>query len=130
MPFRQFHFQNEIDARMGAVQAWRLVVLAILVLLSRRLPIMVAMYRWMPDVKTWREAVFSGHFGPMGIGAIVSTFANQFLIEYMASNPSMRVVRLRSMDYRSLGLVLGAGFIVFLGLGRGIQLGVVVYQDM
>jgi sodium/hydrogen antiporter len=90
MPFGQFHLnvQNGIDG-MGAVQAWRLVVLAILVLLLRRLPIMMMMYRWIPDVKTWREAVFSGHFGPMGIGAIfISTFANQFLVEYMASNPS------------------------------------------
>ena len=52
------------------VQVWRLVVLAILVLVLKRLPIIMAMYRWIPDVKTWREAVFSGHFGPMGIGAI------------------------------------------------------------
>ena len=89
MPFGQFHLnaQSGADA-MGAVHVWRLVVLAILVLLLRRLPIMMAMYRWVPDVKTWREAVFSGHFGPMGIGAIfISTLASQFLIEYIADNP-------------------------------------------
>jgi len=50
---------------------------------------MMVMYRWIPDVRTWREAVFTGHFGPMGIGAIfISSFANQFLVEFMASNPS------------------------------------------
>ena len=90
MPFGQFHLnvQNGIDG-MGAIQTWRLVVLAILVLLLRRLPIMMVMYRWIPDVRTWREAVFTGHFGPMGIGAIfISAFANQFLVEFMASNPS------------------------------------------
>lgn len=90
MPFGQFHLnvQSGTDA-MGAVQVWRLVVLAILVLLLRRLPIMMAMYRWIPDVKTWREAVFSGHFGPMGIGAIfISTLASQFLIQNIAGNPS------------------------------------------
>ena len=89
MPFGQFHLnaQSGTDA-MGAVHVWRLVVLAILVLLLRRLPIMMMMYRWVPDVKTWREAVFSGHFGPMGIGAIfISTLASQFLIDYLADNP-------------------------------------------
>ena len=90
IPFGEYHLnvQNGMDG-MGAVQVWRLVVLAMLVLLLRRLPIMMAMYRWIPDVKTWREAVFSGHFGPMGIGAIfISTLANQYLVDYMANNPS------------------------------------------
>ena len=64
MPFRDFHLhvENGTDA-MAAVQVRRLVVLAILVLLLRRLPVMMAMYRWILDVKTWREAVFSGRFG-------------------------------------------------------------------
>ena len=29
---------------------------------------MIALYKWIPDVKTFREAIFSGHFGPIGIG--------------------------------------------------------------
>ena len=49
---------------------------------------MMVMYRWIPDVKTWREAVFSGHFGPMGIGAIfISTLASEFIIQHIADNP-------------------------------------------
>ena len=91
MPFGQFHLhvQTGTGDAMGAVQVWRLVVLAVLVLLLRRLPIMMAMYRWIPDVKTWREAVFSGHFGPMGIGAIfISTLASEFLIHHINGNPS------------------------------------------
>ena len=91
MPFNKFH--NNMGGGEGSigmgVQVWRLVVLAILVLLLKRLPIMMAMYRWIPDVKTWREAVFSGHFGPMGIGAIfISTLANEYLSDYLARNPS------------------------------------------
>ena len=91
MPFGQFHLKkvSQSGDAMGDVQVWRLVVLAILVLLLRRLPIMMAMYRWIPDVKTWREAVFSGHFGPMGIGAIfISTLASQFLLQHISGNPS------------------------------------------
>ena len=105
----------------------------------------VTIMGWIPDVKTWREAVFTGHFGPMGIGAIfISTLANEFLHEHVASHPStttdssyqrhqiemvmdmiqpivafMVLFPLLFMDYRFLGLVLESGFIAFLGPGRG-----------
>ncbi|TQV91897.1 sodium/hydrogen antiporter [Cordyceps javanica] len=52
------------------VTAWRLVVIAIFVLLFRRLPIMLALKPFIPDVRNWREALFAGHFGPIGVGAI------------------------------------------------------------
>lgn len=62
MPFSDFS-----DATL-TLSVWRLIVIGILVLLLRRLPVMIALYKWIPDVKTFREAIFSGHFGPMGIG--------------------------------------------------------------
>lgn len=49
---------------------WRLVVIALLVLFFRRIPIMLALKPLIPDIKTWREALFAGHFGPIGVGAI------------------------------------------------------------
>jgi len=49
---------------------WRLVVIALFVILFRRIPIMVALKPIIPDIKTWREALFAGHFGPIGVGAI------------------------------------------------------------
>ncbi|OIW33546.1 hypothetical protein CONLIGDRAFT_569083 [Coniochaeta ligniaria NRRL 30616] len=52
------------------LSAWRLVVLAIFVILFRRIPIMMALKPLIPDIKTWREALFAGHFGPIGVGAI------------------------------------------------------------
>ncbi|KAI0087886.1 Sodium/hydrogen exchanger family-domain-containing protein [Irpex rosettiformis] len=76
MPFNSFS-----DGEIG-LSVWRLIVIGILVILLRRLPIMVALYKWIPDVKTFREAIFSGHFGPMGVGAIyISTLAAQQLPE-------------------------------------------------
>ncbi|KAF9523393.1 Sodium/hydrogen exchanger family-domain-containing protein [Crepidotus variabilis] len=70
MPFNQF------QDKLLTLEVWRLIVIAILVLLLRRLPIMIALYKWIPDIKTFREAVFSGHFGPIGIGAVfISTLA-------------------------------------------------------
>lgn len=52
------------------IQAWKLVILAILILLFRRIPIMLAMKPLNSDIRTWREALFCGHFGPIGVGAI------------------------------------------------------------
>lgn len=62
-PFNQFSNPHL------TLSVWRLIVIAILVILLRRLPVMIVLYKWIPDVKTFREALFSGHFGPMGIGA-------------------------------------------------------------
>ncbi|KAL9104847.1 MAG: hypothetical protein Q9163_000233 [Psora crenata] len=49
---------------------WRLVVVSILVIFFRRIPIMMVLKPFIPDIKTWREALFAGHFGPIGVGAI------------------------------------------------------------
>jgi hypothetical protein len=74
MPFDKF------QDKLLTLEVWRLVVIAILVLILRRLPIMIALYKWIPDIKTFREAVFSGHFGPIGIGAVfISTLAIEVL---------------------------------------------------
>lgn len=74
MPFSKFQ-----DPTL-TLEVWRLIVIAILVLLLRRLPIIMALYKWIPDIKTFREAVFSGHFGPIGIGAVfISTLAVETL---------------------------------------------------
>ncbi|EXK30037.1 CPA1 family monovalent cation:H+ antiporter [Fusarium oxysporum f. sp. melonis 26406] len=64
IPWSQFN-----DGRFG-MMAWRLVVIAVFVLFFRRIPIMLALKPFIPDVKTWREALFAGHFGPIGVGAI------------------------------------------------------------
>ncbi|KAH8668585.1 alkali metal cation/H+ antiporter Nha1 C terminus-domain-containing protein [Xylariales sp. PMI_506] len=64
IPWDQFNNES-----MG-LSAWRLAVLAIFVILFRRIPAMLALKTFIPDVKTWREALFAGHFGPIGVGAI------------------------------------------------------------
>lgn len=64
VPWEQF------NSHFLGLDVWRLVVLAILVLFFRRIPIMLALKPVIPDIKTWREALFAGHFGPIGVGAI------------------------------------------------------------
>ena len=39
-------------------------------LLLRRLPAILAMKKLLPEIQTWNEALFAGHFGPMGVAAI------------------------------------------------------------
>ena len=65
IPWEQFNAEH-----IFGLTAWRLVVIGLLVMLFRRIPIMLALKPIIPDVKTWREALFAGHFGPIGVGAI------------------------------------------------------------
>ena len=62
MPFDSF------SDKTLSLSVWRLICIAVLVLLLRRLPIMIGLFKWIPDIKSFREALFSGHFGPIGIG--------------------------------------------------------------
>ncbi|CDH58281.1 related to na h-exchanging protein [Lichtheimia corymbifera JMRC:FSU:9682] len=49
---------------------WRLFVLAILVILLRRVPSTLLLYKFVPAIYDWQEALFTGWFGPIGVGAI------------------------------------------------------------
>ncbi|KDQ30284.1 hypothetical protein PLEOSDRAFT_1036575 [Pleurotus ostreatus PC15] len=65
------------------VSPWQLVVLVITILLLRRIPFVLLLHFWVPEITNWQEALFCGHFGgpefihlSMGVGAIfVSTLA-------------------------------------------------------
>jgi len=81
IPWAQF------DSSVIGLSAWRLVVLAILVLLFRRIPIMLALKPIIPDIKTWREALFAGHFGPIGVGAIFVAILARAELETETTTP-------------------------------------------
>ncbi|KAE8166528.1 alkali metal cation/H+ antiporter Nha1 C terminus-domain-containing protein [Aspergillus tamarii] len=66
---------------------WRLVVIAILVIFFRRIPIMLILKPIIPDVKTWREALFAGHFGPIGVGAIFAAILARAELETDSTQP-------------------------------------------
>lgn len=66
---------------------WRLVVIAILVIFFRRIPIMMVLKPIIPDVKTWREALFAGHFGPIGVGAIFAAILARAELENNSTEP-------------------------------------------
>lgn len=57
-----------------------LVLLCVLVLLFRRLPAMLAFYRYVPTLHDVSEACFIGYFAPIGAGALfyLSVILNEF----------------------------------------------------
>jgi NhaP-type Na+/H+ or K+/H+ antiporter len=65
----------------------RLFLFLILVLIFRRIPIVLATYKWTPDIKTFREALFCGHFGPMGLGGLFLAIESRAVLENGTSTP-------------------------------------------
>ncbi|CAG8423876.1 unnamed protein product [Penicillium salamii] len=66
MPWDQLHLPQETGVSIS-----RLVGLGFLILVFRRIPAIMMGYRFLPKVcNDWKEALFMGHFAPIGIGAI------------------------------------------------------------
>lgn len=65
----------------------RLMALLFLIILFRRIPFVLALKRWIPDIRTYREALFCGHFGPMGLGALFLTIEARAQMETSSSRP-------------------------------------------
>ncbi|KAI9686191.1 MAG: hypothetical protein M1822_003846 [Bathelium mastoideum] len=81
IPWAQF------NSEVIGLSAWRLVVIGIFVILFRRIPIMMALKPIIPDIKTWREALFAGHFGPIGVGAIFVAILARAELETETTTP-------------------------------------------
>lgn len=76
LPWDQFH-QPELTGITWA----RLICLGCMVLLLRRIPALLMCYKLMPTVvKNWKEAIFMGYFGPIGVGAIYYLEHTQLLL--------------------------------------------------
>ncbi|GMM32188.1 Nha1 protein [Martiniozyma asiatica (nom. inval.)] len=64
IPWQEFN-----DSSLG-LDVWRLIILSIVVIFLRRIPAVLVMKCLNPDIKDWKEALFVGHFGPIGVGAV------------------------------------------------------------
>lgn len=82
IPWAQFN-----EPEILGLSPWRLVVLGLLVLFFRRLPIMLALKPIIPDIKTWREASFAGHFGPIGVGGLFVAILARAELETETTTP-------------------------------------------
>ncbi|KAH8725806.1 Sodium/hydrogen exchanger family-domain-containing protein [Phaeosphaeriaceae sp. PMI808] len=82
IPWEQFSAPEIIG-----LTPWRLVVLGLLVLFFRRIPIMLLLKPVIPDIKTWREASFAGHFGPIGVGGLFVAILARAELETESTTP-------------------------------------------
>ena len=69
IPWQQFN-----DRALG-LDIWRLILLAITVIFLRRIPEALVILPFCPDIKSWQEAAFVGHFGPIGVGAVFASIS-------------------------------------------------------
>lgn len=70
------------------LDVWRLILLALVIIFLRRIPAVVALKPLTPDVKSWREALFCGHFGPIGVGAIFAAILARKELEHFFHEPA------------------------------------------
>jgi sodium/hydrogen antiporter len=62
------------------VPLYRLAPLGILILLLRRLPWVLSVHKYIPQIEEWRQAIFVGFFGPIGVSAVFYLYiTNEFL---------------------------------------------------
>ena len=99
IPWAQFN-----EPQLGITPA-RLVVIAVLVILFRRIPIMVALKPIIPDIKTWREALFAGHFGPIGVGAIFVAILARAELETDSTTPLEQLPGPGSKNYTIIQVI-------------------------
>lgn len=99
IPWAQFNNGN-----LG-LDVWKLVVIAILVLFFRRIPIMLALKPVIPDIKTWREALFAGHFGPIGVGAIFVAILARAELETDSTTPLAALPPESTEEYNVIYLI-------------------------
>lgn len=80
----------------GHISLGQLFLFLCLVLLLRRIPVVLALHAagrhlkltsLLPDVRTYAEALFVGHFGPMGVGALFLAIEARAQLETGTSLP-------------------------------------------
>ena len=84
IPWDQF---NRTISENVSIKPGPLTGFLILVLLFRRIPFVLALKRFIPHIRTYREALFCGHFGPMGLGALFLAIEARAQLETGTSLP-------------------------------------------
>lgn len=79
----------ESFTKTDTITPGRLLALLALILVFRRIPIVFAFYKakMLPNVRTTTEALFIGHFGPMGVGALFLAIEARAQLETNTSLP-------------------------------------------
>ncbi|KAG9237356.1 Na(+)/H(+) antiporter-like protein [Amylocarpus encephaloides] len=116
IPFREF-LPSKLTPDIGI---WQLSVFLLLLLLFRRLPIVLALKGIIPDLQTYREALFCGHFGPMGVGALFLALEASAQLENGTSIPEKKPDPNKPLDDKQKAIFLIWPVICFVVLGSTI----------
>ncbi|KIJ67909.1 hypothetical protein HYDPIDRAFT_37494 [Hydnomerulius pinastri MD-312] len=106
---------------------WRLVILLIAILILRRIPPLLLLYRFVPEIASWREALFSGHFGGMGVSAVFVSALALTRLPIPTSPPADQAQVLAAtiqpiVSFVVLGSIIVHGLsIPFFNLGREVR---------
>lgn len=75
--------------KLDSITPGRLVAATLLILLFRRIPIVLSLFKLnlLPHVRTTTEALFCGHFGPIGVGALFLAIEARAQLETDSSLP-------------------------------------------
>ncbi|KAJ2158372.1 hypothetical protein GGF46_003820 [Coemansia sp. RSA 552] len=76
------------------IAPWRLIVAAIMVLLLRRMPIVLILTKVTPAFRNYRQSLFAGWFGPIGVGAM---FFAEIVLEEIEAEPENFHLRSREI---------------------------------
>ncbi|KAI8319594.1 Sodium/hydrogen exchanger, partial [Martensiomyces pterosporus] len=76
------------------IEPWRLVLCALMVLFLRRLPVVVLLTKITPAFRNYRQSIFAGWFGPIGVGAI---FFAETVLEEIEKEPENFHIRSREI---------------------------------
>lgn len=55
------------------LDVWRLIIIGIVFLTLRRIPAVLMQYKFNKDIHSFKEALFVGHFGPIGVSGIFAS---------------------------------------------------------
>ncbi|KAK4118195.1 hypothetical protein N657DRAFT_584037 [Parathielavia appendiculata] len=93
IPWSEFHQPDITGITYG-----RLIGLGVLVLIFRRIPAIFMTYKLMPKVcKDWKEALFMGYFGPIGIGAVFYVEHSRHLFPELGQGDAEETALVRAM---------------------------------
>lgn len=76
--------------RNDVIPIYRLIFLGILVLLFRRVPIIFAMHRKIPQIEEKQQALFVGFFGPIGVSAVFYLYISLEFLNQITVDGSQR----------------------------------------
>lgn len=83
----------------NVIPLYRLVFLGILVLLFRRMPMVFAFHKKIPEIEQLHQAAFVGYFGPIGVSAVFYLYVSIDFLRHINADGEVRedVVRLEEV---------------------------------